>query len=71
MGKANWREIGVGLVVPVAIIALWQTAANLGWVNQNVLPSPLEVVRKWIAYLLPLQERLPEMSWWRWCLSRA
>jgi NitT/TauT family transport system permease protein len=69
MANANWREIGVGLVVPVAIIALWQAAANLGWVNENVLPSPLEVVRKWVAYLLPLQERLPEMGWWSWALS--
>ncbi len=69
MAKTNWREIGVGLVVPVAVIALWQVAAMRGWVNENVLPSPLEVVRKWIAYLLPLQERLPEMSWWSWAFS--
>ena len=69
MAKANWREIGVGLVVPVAIVALWQAAASLGWVNENVLPSPLEVVRKWVAYLLPLQARLPEVGWWSWALS--
>ncbi|GGE60521.1 ABC transporter permease [Massilia psychrophila] len=51
----RWREIGVGLVVPAAIIALWQVVAAMGWVNPQVLPSPLAVVAKWIAYLLPLQ----------------
>ena len=51
----RWREIGVGLVVPAAIIALWQVVATMGWVNPQVLPSPLAVVAKWIAYLLPLQ----------------
>jgi NitT/TauT family transport system permease protein len=69
MAKANWREVGAGLVVPVAVIALWQAAANLGWVNEHVLPSPLEVVRKWIAYLLPLTERQPATDWWRWAFS--
>ncbi|MDQ2822495.1 MAG: ABC transporter permease [Pseudomonadota bacterium] len=69
MAKANWREIGVGLVVPVAMIALWQIAANLGWVNEKVLPSPLAVAQKWIAYLLPLQAREPGMGWWSWLLT--
>ena len=69
MAKAKWQEIGVGLVVPVAVIALWQAGANVGWINESVLPSPLEVVRKWIAYLLPLQERVPGMGWLRWVFS--
>jgi NitT/TauT family transport system permease protein len=69
MAKANWQEIGVGLVVPVLVIALWQAGANIGWINESVLPSPLEVVRKWIAYLLPLQERAPEMRWSSWIFS--
>ena len=69
MGKANWREIGVGLVVPVVVLAVWQLAATLGWVNENVLPSPLAVVRKWIAYLLPLADRAPGEAWWKWVLS--
>jgi NitT/TauT family transport system permease protein len=28
----------------------------MGWVNENILPSPLQVWRKWVAYLLPLQD---------------
>ncbi len=53
--SARWREIGIGLIVPAVIIALWQAVAQLGWVNPQVLPSPVAVVEKWIAYLLPMQ----------------
>jgi NitT/TauT family transport system permease protein len=56
MAKRNWRDIAVGLVVPVAALLVWQAVAMLGWVNQNILPSPLQVWRKWIEYLLPLQD---------------
>ncbi|MDQ2989243.1 MAG: ABC transporter permease [Pseudomonadota bacterium] len=52
---ARWREIGIGLIVPAVIIAVWQAVAQLGWVNPQVLPSPVAVVAKWIAYLLPMQ----------------
>jgi NitT/TauT family transport system permease protein len=55
MSKKHWREVGIGLVVPVLIIGIWQLVAVKGWVNPQVLPSPLAVVEKWIAYLLPLQ----------------
>lgn len=54
-GSRRWREFGIGLVVPAAVIALWQAVATMGWVNPQVLPSPLAVVEKWIAYLLPMQ----------------
>ena len=69
MAKANWQEMGVGLVVPVVVIALWQGAASAGLVNENVLPSPEAVVRKWVEYLLPLQERTAGVNWWHWALS--
>jgi NitT/TauT family transport system permease protein len=54
--KRNWREISVGLVVPLAALLVWQGVAAMGWVNQNVLPSPLQVWHKWVEYLLPLQD---------------
>jgi len=54
--KRNGQDIAVGLVVPVVAIAIWQWVAVQGWVNENILPSPLQVWRKWVAYLLPLQE---------------
>src|SRR5205823_3166229 len=56
MLKRRWKDIAVGLVVPAIAIAVWQLAASMGWVNANILPSPLAVWNKWVAYLLPMQD---------------
>ncbi|MDB5948764.1 MAG: sulfonate transporter permease [Massilia sp.] len=71
MRKRNWQEVGVGMVVPVLAIAIWQWVAMNGWVNPNVLPSPLEVARKWLAYLLPLRQfqDYTDGGWWSWAFS--
>jgi NitT/TauT family transport system permease protein len=55
MGIKRKGELLVGLVAPAVVIAVWQLVTTLGWVNPQVLPSPLAVVEKWVAYLLPLQ----------------
>ena len=69
--RAQMREIGIGMVVPALVVAVWQAVAMLGWVNPQVLPSPLAVVEKWIAYLLPLQPYAPgeQGSWLGWAFS--
>ena len=54
MTQHTWRQSAVGFVVPLVIVALWQACAMLGWVNPQVLPSPLAVVSKLIEYALPL-----------------
>jgi NitT/TauT family transport system permease protein len=59
---SHWRESAIGLVVPVVIIALWQTSAMLGWVNPQVLPSPWAVAVKWVEYALPLTPYDPATS---------
>ena len=70
MMKINLRELGAGLIVPVVLIALWQTSASMGWVNPNVLPSPLAVVQRWIAYLLPpVTFAEAGGSWLAWAVS--
>ena len=56
MVKRKGQDIAVGMVVPILAIALWQAVAGMGWVNANVLPSPLQVWHRWVAYLLPLQD---------------
>jgi NitT/TauT family transport system permease protein len=56
MVKRSGQDIAVGLVVPIVAIGIWQWVASMGWVNANVLPSPLAVWNKWVAYLLPLQD---------------
>ena len=70
MTKQTWRRAGSGLVAPAVIIALWQACAMLGWVNPQVLPSPLAVVAKWIEYALPLTAFDPAAgSWLAWAVS--
>lgn len=64
----RWRSIGAGLIVPVLLIAVWQAAASSGMVNAHVLPSPLAVVQRWIAYLLP-QEPFGGGNWLAWAVS--
>jgi len=68
--SSSWRQIGIGLVLPALVVALWQTVAVMGWVNPQVLPSPLAVAEKWIAYLLPLMPYDPAAgSWLHWAVS--
>jgi NitT/TauT family transport system permease protein len=70
MEKVNMRQIAAGSVVPVVVIALWQTCAALEWINPQVLPSPWAVVTKWVEYLLPLQAYDPAASsWLAWAFS--
>jgi NitT/TauT family transport system permease protein len=66
MGKRNWQEMAIGLVVPVLAIGVWQWVAVNHWVNEQVLPAPLDVARKWLAYLLPLQEFKDYTGGGRW-----
>jgi NitT/TauT family transport system permease protein len=33
-------------VLPAVVIAVWQAVAALGWVNPQMLPSPLAVAEK-------------------------
>ena len=70
MNKQDWRQSATGAVVPILIVVLWQASAMLGWVNPQVLPSPVAVVSKWIEYLLPLTVYDPAASsWLGWALS--
>jgi NitT/TauT family transport system permease protein len=69
--QQNWQERGVGLVVPLLVIAFWHWVTQAGLVNPQVLPSPLDVGRKWVEYLLPLQTFKEQggANWWSWAFS--
>ena len=59
-----------GALVPVLAIALWQALSSSGLINQVVLPSPVAVVERWWAYLLPTEPYDPaQSSWILWALS--
>lgn len=53
--KLKWREIGVGLVVPVVLVSVWYFYSARGWVNPQMLPAPNVVLSRWITYLIPAE----------------
>ena len=66
----HWQQAAAGFIVPLLLVAIWQTVCSLGWVNQHVLPSPWAVVTRWLAYLLPAKP-YAEIggNWLGWALS--
>ncbi|CAN5165172.1 ABC transporter permease [soil metagenome] len=70
MAKLTMRELVSSLVVPVAVIALWQGACMAGLVNPLKLPSPLAIAQRWWQYLLPAEAYSDAAgSWLRWAFS--
>jgi len=67
----QWRDGAAGLLVPVLAIAIWQWVAASGMVDRQVLPAPLDVWRKWVDYLLPLEPYADytDGGWLQWALS--
>ncbi|MCO6055970.1 ABC transporter permease subunit [Pseudomonas sp. MOB-449] len=43
----GWRRLQ-GVLLPLVLVALWQASNSLGWVNGNILASPLDVLRSLI-----------------------
>jgi NitT/TauT family transport system permease protein len=64
--KPSWREVGIGLVVPVALVLVWHVVSSHGWVNPQALPPPEAVARKWVEYLLPQQPYAGSGAWLDW-----
>jgi len=69
--RIRWNDAATGLVVPVLAIALWQWVAASGLVDRQVLPAPLDVWRKWVDYLLPLEpfSQYGDGGWIKWAFS--
>ncbi|MBA1202231.1 ABC transporter permease [Pseudomonas capeferrum] len=47
---SGWRRIE-GLLLPLALLALWQACNSFAWIDGNILASPVEVVRSLAAGL--------------------
>ncbi len=68
MDWTAWRGRAVGLVVPLLVLLAWHGVASTGWVNPQMLPSPVAVFERWLAYLLPATPYL-DGNWLRWAVS--
>lgn len=44
MRAAN-KERALAILSPLAVVALWQLASNMGWTNQRYVPSPLAIAQ--------------------------
>ncbi|MDA8486608.1 ABC transporter permease [Pseudomonas resinovorans] len=40
----SWRRLQ-GALLPLALLTIWQASSSLGWVDRNILASPLDVLR--------------------------
>ena len=64
------RPLMSSLAVPIAILLFWQASSSLGWINPQILPSPLAVLQKWLAYWQPLEAYDPAAGGYlAWLLS--
>ncbi|WP_051439566.1 aliphatic sulfonate ABC transporter permease SsuC [Bordetella petrii] len=45
MAGGDWRRRALPWLVPLAVLALWQWAAQVGWLSSRILPAPSAVAR--------------------------
>ncbi|MFF2908280.1 ABC transporter permease [Paenibacillus sp. NPDC057934] len=47
-----WRpllsDLGVGALIPVVTVAVWQLAGSAGWISSEFLPTPLSIARSFV-----------------------
>ena len=66
----RYKHAASGILVPLAALGFWQLLSTMGWVNATILPSPMQVLTKWWAYLRPLEAFDPTQgSYLKWCFS--
>ncbi len=65
----KFKALGVGLVVPVLVLVLWEAGSRLGLFSPVVLPAPSAVAAKWWAYLMPAQAYEAGTSYLAWLFS--
>ncbi|MGH3660354.1 MAG: ABC transporter permease [Micromonosporaceae bacterium] len=41
--RRRMLEVGLGIAIPVALLALWQVAALTGWVDEKLYPPPSQI----------------------------
>lgn len=59
-----------GALVPLTVLVLWQALSMSGAVNPQVLPSPVAVLVRWWAYLVPSEAYDAAAGpWFAWVLS--
>ena len=67
---ATGKRLLQALLVPVAVLAIWEGLSRAGVINPLILPSPTRVALRWWAYLSPLHPYDPAQgTYLRWLVS--
>ena len=63
-------RLGRQLLVPIVVLLIWETISDAGWVSPIVLPSPSQVLLRWLSYARPTEPYDPAQgSWLVWAFS--
>ena len=69
-GGGTGKKLVQALLVPVAVLALWEGLSRAGFINPLILPSPTKVALRWWSYLTPLTAYDPaDGPWLKWLVS--
>lgn len=71
LSSIDWRTISLRLVVPIALICVWQAVCSAGLINPLKLPSPGAILGRWWQYAYPSEPFSNELgiSYWQWMFS--
>lgn len=47
MARKSWPRAALGLLIPLAIVALWSVGGKLGWWPTSIIAPPSPVARAW------------------------
>lgn len=67
---AAGKRLFQSLIIPLAVLALWEGLSRAGVINPLILPSPSRVAVRWWLYLRPLRAYdAAQGSWLPWLVS--
>ena len=60
------RRLGVPVLLPLALLALWAAAVEHRWVVEGIIPSPAQVARSWYQWIVggPTRSLSPYSGTW-------
>jgi NitT/TauT family transport system permease protein len=66
--RAGWSRVarrnGLRVVVPAAIVVLWQLATTWGWLDARFVPPPTTVLRSWATWIFATPTGDPYTGTW-------
>lgn len=48
-GSGRWKLLGLGLILPGAVLVLWQIFGQLGYISDLLFPTPLVILKAFVG----------------------